>query len=391
MEYITTKDASKKWGISPTRITILANEGRIPGAKRLGRSWLIPASATKPVQYKSGHSKEVMQETDKFSFPLYHFRPDWSDAQETCLSEQQKNLLIAETAVLECRYEDAYPILTTIMSAPQDINSEIGCLWNAGICCIALNNPTEFSKIFMRLQMIFAEDFPHRNELITILNSLKTYIDTMVSMADTDNFDTEIHNQAVPVTCVLLGYKHLAFETMNPGSANIAWMELNLRFLENTGALIAVEMMHCFLIGIYYLRQNMNKASKHADAVVKLAYENKLYFPLITYYRYFAHVFAPILNQYPENFKEHIYTLISKYEENSTAFSSSISEYAVLSTFTDAELPYIYGILIDLNNSSIASKLKVHPSTVNRKIQSICEELGVKNKKELREYLRNYI
>ena len=48
MEYITTKEASEKWGISTTRITILANQGRIPGAQRLGKSWLIPASATKP-------------------------------------------------------------------------------------------------------------------------------------------------------------------------------------------------------------------------------------------------------------------------------------------------------------------------------------------------------
>ena len=30
MEYISTKEASAKWGISTTRITILANEGRIP-------------------------------------------------------------------------------------------------------------------------------------------------------------------------------------------------------------------------------------------------------------------------------------------------------------------------------------------------------------------------
>lgn len=86
MEYITTKEASAKWGISPTRITIPANEGRIPGAYRLGRRWLIPASATKPKEFKPSRSGANKIEPDTFSFPLYHLRPDWNSDKEAELS-----------------------------------------------------------------------------------------------------------------------------------------------------------------------------------------------------------------------------------------------------------------------------------------------------------------
>jgi DNA binding domain, excisionase family len=49
MEFISTKEASEKWGISERRIQKLCEEGRIPGVFRFGRSWAIPKDAEKPV------------------------------------------------------------------------------------------------------------------------------------------------------------------------------------------------------------------------------------------------------------------------------------------------------------------------------------------------------
>lgn len=39
MEFITTKEASKKWNISERRIRQLLNDGRIEGAVKNGNSW----------------------------------------------------------------------------------------------------------------------------------------------------------------------------------------------------------------------------------------------------------------------------------------------------------------------------------------------------------------
>lgn len=48
MEYMSTKEASGKWGISERRIQKLCEESRIPGVFRFGRSWVIPKDAEKP-------------------------------------------------------------------------------------------------------------------------------------------------------------------------------------------------------------------------------------------------------------------------------------------------------------------------------------------------------
>ena len=48
MEYLTIKEASKKWGISGRMVTYYCVDGRIPGIIRKGNMWLIPAGAKKP-------------------------------------------------------------------------------------------------------------------------------------------------------------------------------------------------------------------------------------------------------------------------------------------------------------------------------------------------------
>lgn len=48
MEYLTTVEMSKQWNITPRRIGVLCVEGRIDGAIKKGKTWLIPAEAVKP-------------------------------------------------------------------------------------------------------------------------------------------------------------------------------------------------------------------------------------------------------------------------------------------------------------------------------------------------------
>ena len=64
-QYMTSKEASAIWGISERRVGILCSQGRIDGAMKQGRIWLIPADAKKPtdlrfktVDYKKRSSAE---------------------------------------------------------------------------------------------------------------------------------------------------------------------------------------------------------------------------------------------------------------------------------------------------------------------------------------------
>lgn len=60
MEYLTTTEMSKLWNLSSRRIGVLCVEGRIDGAIKKGKMWLLPADATRPAdaRYKANKRPE---------------------------------------------------------------------------------------------------------------------------------------------------------------------------------------------------------------------------------------------------------------------------------------------------------------------------------------------
>ncbi len=66
MEYLTTVELSNKWGITSRRIGILCAEGRIEGAIKKGKTWLIPSDSIKPsdARVKTGKYIKTGQNKD---------------------------------------------------------------------------------------------------------------------------------------------------------------------------------------------------------------------------------------------------------------------------------------------------------------------------------------
>ena len=59
MEYLSISQTSEKWGLSTRRIQVLCAGDRIPGAMRVGYSWVIPADAEKPKDARIRSGKYV--------------------------------------------------------------------------------------------------------------------------------------------------------------------------------------------------------------------------------------------------------------------------------------------------------------------------------------------
>ena len=58
MELMTTKDASKKWGISIRRVQVLCDNGKVPTAYKLGGIWVMPKDTPKPIDGRTKLSKQ---------------------------------------------------------------------------------------------------------------------------------------------------------------------------------------------------------------------------------------------------------------------------------------------------------------------------------------------
>ena len=58
MAYLTTVEMSERWNITSRRIGVLCAEGRIEGAIKKGKTWLIPQNAEKPLDARRKNIKE---------------------------------------------------------------------------------------------------------------------------------------------------------------------------------------------------------------------------------------------------------------------------------------------------------------------------------------------
>ena len=61
-EIMTVKDAAAQWEITPRRVQVLCDNGRVRGAFRLGGNWIIPIDAPKPIDGRTKAAKQLKSE-----------------------------------------------------------------------------------------------------------------------------------------------------------------------------------------------------------------------------------------------------------------------------------------------------------------------------------------
>ena len=64
MDYMTLKEASKIWGVTPRWINYYCSSGRILGAIKMGTIWLIPKNAEKPIDGRTKQGRKLKNAED---------------------------------------------------------------------------------------------------------------------------------------------------------------------------------------------------------------------------------------------------------------------------------------------------------------------------------------
>lgn len=106
MNYITSREAASKWGISERRVQTYCAQGRILGAKKIGASWGIPVNASKPLDPRRTEQKKAVciDKTDLFSYFLPLMQANFPLNQCLAYIESLENPIQKELAYLEYYY-----------------------------------------------------------------------------------------------------------------------------------------------------------------------------------------------------------------------------------------------------------------------------------------------
>ena len=58
MNFVSSSEKAKEWGISQRRVAILCKGGRVPGAELVGNRWFMPTDAVKPEDPRKAKKKD---------------------------------------------------------------------------------------------------------------------------------------------------------------------------------------------------------------------------------------------------------------------------------------------------------------------------------------------
>lgn len=59
LDWITPLQASEKWGVTERHVQALCKTGKISGAMRVSKVWLIPKDAPRPIDGRTKLAKET--------------------------------------------------------------------------------------------------------------------------------------------------------------------------------------------------------------------------------------------------------------------------------------------------------------------------------------------
>ena len=62
MRFLKIDEVAAKWEISPRAVQILCKEGKIDGAQRFGRAWMIPENAIRPIDRRTREGRILSDE-----------------------------------------------------------------------------------------------------------------------------------------------------------------------------------------------------------------------------------------------------------------------------------------------------------------------------------------
>jgi len=64
LDWITPEDAARKWGIKARQVQALCTDGKVEGAVKVGRVWLIHKNAPRPIDGRTKAAKSANASID---------------------------------------------------------------------------------------------------------------------------------------------------------------------------------------------------------------------------------------------------------------------------------------------------------------------------------------
>ena len=406
MDYMNIDEVAKKWEISPRRIQALCSAGKIEGAIRFGRAWMIPRETRKPIDGRTKESRldRSDQILSDLSMPrktpflhmtdLYHTPGCAEDALAELSSKREiQTLFAAEIAYSRGQIDKVYESANYLLEKHTGFYAILSAGMLLAQCAIWRGDLNMWRKAKIHIAEANAKDDKER-EIITLcfcaVDSMLYDVKDFPDWFKIGCFEL-LHKDSLPAAKVyfakyLYATGHgLASKTVEiKGVTGLSLMGLLPITIE---PMISQAMADRTVIPEIYLRltcavtyyysKNNEQAIRHIDRAIVLALPDGLYGILAEYCRTIGLLIEQRLRIVEPVAWSEVSRLYKIYVENWSKLGSQITGRQSIANLSAQNREIARLAAFKLSDAEIASRMNMSISGVKQAIRTIKLKSGL--------------
>lgn len=401
MELITVKEAAEKWGVTPRRVQILCSQGKIKGAVRFGRAWMIPVRAVLPSSAKGETPHMPMPRKSPFldMTNLYHSAGEADVCAEMLVNNPEAYALFkAQIAYRRGEIDKVYDQARYFLSAHSGFYAILGggmllalCaiwrgdiqLWNEAkkhVCEAPCSSETEREIISLTLATIDSSIYDNKD---------------FPAWFQIGNFEV-LPADAHPAAKVFyIKYLYMAAYAIASKEAKLEGVQglALMKIIPNTiEPLITQAVVDKTVIPEIYLRMSCavayynsgqkDRAIAHIDKAIALALPDGLYGVLTEYIRHFNGLLEERIALQDKSAVAIVVELYRTYSIGWAKLSGAMRNKYIATNLTPREHEVAKLTVFGYTIKEIANMLHVSESTVKQTVVRTINKTGVLDKSE---------
>ena len=402
MDYIGINEAANRWGLSKRFVQFLCSNGRIEGATRLGRAWMIPKDAAKPVD---GRTKAARAEHDAdmplprktpflYMTDLYH-TPGTADevGESLTYNHEAQVLFLAEVAYSRGEIDKVYDSANYLLSKHSGFYAVLSAGMLLAMCAIWKGDIDMWRKAKIHISEAPAKNDYDRDTMQLAISAVD------IMLYSVQNFPKwfqigcfePLHKDAYPAAKVYyakflytVAYSVATNALKLPGAQGLYVMTSVPYTLEpmicganEKNTVMSEIYLRLTCAAVYHNAGNDTEAFRHIDRALALALPDKFYGVLAEYCRALDSLMEKRLTLIDVNAWTEVKKLYKVYNEGWAKLSGTVRGKTILTTLSDKEREVAKLAAFGMGNQEIADSLHLSLSVVKQSVRIVSEKSGL--------------
>ncbi len=402
MEYIRIDEAATLWGVGVRTVQLMCSGGKIEGAVRFGRDWMIPKGAKKPIdgRTKAGraHSNEDMPLPRKTPFlymtDLYH-TPGTADnvGDSLTYNHEAEVLFKAEVAYSRGDIDKVYESANYLLSKHSGFYAVLSAGMLLAMCAIWKGDINMWRKAKIHISEAPAKNDNDRDVMLLAISAVDIMLYNVSSFPkwfQKGCFDP-LHKDSYPAAKVYyakylyaVGYAVATGALKIEGATGLYVMSSVPHVIEpmicwaNERSTVMSEIyLRMTCASVYHNSGDDEAAARHIDRALELALPDKLYGTVAEYSRVLDTLVEKRLAPINPEAWEEVKKLNKIYNEGWSRLSGAIRGRNVITTLTPKQREVAKLAAFGMSNKEIADKLDMSAAGVKQALTAVTDKLGV--------------